>query len=440
MIDNNTMKPHPHLDVQQADPIPEYLALKVISDIRAGKPLNEELASSINARKYVDRIRGALDVSDVDLLMRMFKQDAGPSGVLGLTLLKRFVREPQVEKFVRSLWPCSADTSFRRKVGIVSRLLDVNSLEPHLHEQLYEFVKQHLGQFVEWLTPWWGGPDMVLPVSRARLKDKDFPASKHWLYLCGALGSPDKKAVADLLTEYESSKDTFVARVAKEMLAELPRITVGQVAAVEPTNDAIAKYLASKVIEDIRTGKQFSDELALHLDASKYVVQLRNAIEESDVPTLLTIIQTQSEPFGLLAITMLKRYVNMKKVETFLRELWRRETRFRIKVGITFRLLDLDYLEPAMHEELYAFIKQNLNPFLEWLTWWSGGPDRVLPHCLSRLSDPSFPASKHWLFLCRLPGSSEREAVTVLLGKYKSSPDAFLAKVAKEMLVELQSS
>jgi hypothetical protein len=436
------MEPHPHLSVQQAedtliDPIPKYIASKVIEDIRAGKLLSDELASSINAREYVDHLRSAVEGRDVDQLMSMFKNESGASGVLALTILKRFVREPRVEQFVRALWP--TDAPFRRKVGIVSRLLDVNTLEPKLHEELYEFVKQNLGSFLEWLTPWWGGTDMVLPVCLARLKDKDFPASKHWLYLCGALGAPDKKAVADLLTEYRSSKNTFIARVAVEMLAELQGISPGQAKSVNATDGAIANYLASKVIEDIRTGKQLSDGLAANLDASKYVVHLRNAVEESDVATLLNIIETQSEPFGLLALTMLKRHVNTKKVEMSLRELWRRETRFRTKVGVTFRLLDLDHLEPAMHEELYAFIKQNLQPFLEWLTWWSGGPDRVLPHCLSRLKDQTFPTSKHWLFLCRLPGSSDREAVTVLLEKYRSSPDAFLARVATEMLAELQS-
>lgn len=437
------MKPHPHLSVQQAKDtlIPKYLASKVIEDIRAGKLLSNDLASSINAREYVDHLRGAVEESDVNLLMRIFEKEPGPSGVLALTILKRFVHEPRVEQFVRELWRLMPpDAPFRRKVGIVSRLLDVNTLEPELHEELYEFVKHNLSPFLEWLTPWWGGPDMVLPVCLARLKDEDFPASKHWLYLCGVLGSPDKKAVAALLTEYQSPKNTFVARVATEMLAEVARISVGQVVAVNATNDAIANYIASKVIEDIRTGKQLSDELALNLDASKYVGHLRSAVEESDVELLLNIVETGSESFGVLALTMLRRFGKTPQVESFLRELWGNETRFRTRVGVVFRLLDLEHLELEMHEELYKFIKRNLRPFVEWLTLWVGGSDMVLPHCLARLKSKDFRASKHWLYLCILLGSSDRAAVTVLLEKYKSSPDdAFLAKVATEMLAELQS-
>ena len=422
-----------------ADQIKRYLVAKVIKDFRAypDKRLDEDLARSINSEEYVADLRRQIAKADIGLFAQIVKDESGAVGTLALTLLKDVVHEPEASEFVLGLWPPDATASFRRKVGIVSRLLDVEGLDTKIHEQLYAFVRDNLRTFLDWLTPWWGGLDKIMPVCKARLEDPRFPKAKHWLYLCCALDSPDKAAVKSLLMSYQSSSDLFIARVAGEMLTELPIFPAFTPGSTDGQSDTISSYLATHVIQDIRDGQLLSDGLAVDLDSAPYVRPLRNVVKESDIDILLAMAKTQSESCGLLAITMLKNFVNESKVEKALREMWQNESRFRTKVGVTFRLVDIEGLELAMHEELYAFIKQNLRPFVEWLTKWAGGPNHVYPHCESRLNDPTFTESKNWLYLCRLLGSSDKAKVAALLKRYEASTNSFIAKVAKEMLAEL---
>ncbi len=201
-------------------------------------------------------------------------------------------------------------------------------------------------------------------------------------------------------------------------------------------NEFVVKYVASKVIDDIRSNRIIDDDLAENIDCHPYVDCMRVIIEREDIPKLLVLIDSSSLHVGNLAINLLKKFDHDESVKSFLLSAWEKEKRCERKYKLIWRILDNEDLDSAYHNEIYNFVRQNLHWFLEDQVRWYGGKEQVLDGIKARLKDKTFPKTKNWVYLCGALASSDKESVAQLLREYQESNDEFTARVAKEMYKE----
>ena len=206
--------------------------------------------------------------------------------------------------------------------------------------------------------------------------------------------------------------------------------------------EALRRYVAESVVEDIRDGEPLQEDVALACNSRPQIDVIRSLITREDAPKLLALTESEQECVRGLAFSLLKRIENTPETEAFLKDLWRRRRDFATRHAIMWRILDFTDLEREFHEEMYRFVRENWDDFLAGQLRFMGGeqgPPGVLPSVRSRLTDPAFPRSKDWAFLCILPASDDPEGCRELLESYLTSDNSIVSKVATEMSAEIRN-
>ena len=202
--------------------IANYICRKVFDDFKSQRPIDDTLAESLNQYPLIDSLRDVIELSDFVLLKDIVANSSIPLGNLAISLMRNIDRDDNVKDYL--LFSFRQATLYKRKIELLWRLLDGDQLPVSVHKEGYLFVSNNLSIFIDDIREGCGGIDNVMNACKSRLADDSFPHSKDWLYLCTAMGSPDKTAVANLLEEYQSSKNTFTSLVVKEMQKVLPSI------------------------------------------------------------------------------------------------------------------------------------------------------------------------------------------------------------------------
>ena len=197
----------------------DYIARKLIEDVRSGARLSEELCEKLNRYALVDTLRMVVEPTDIDKLMELAESPSSMMGNLALSLLRRFDTEERVKQFLRKAWD---DTdSYSRKFHLMWRLLDDPDIDDAAREEVHSFVMAKFEPFLADVAAWTGGEEELLDRCRSRLADETFPPSKAWIYLICVTGSPDTQSAKELLREHLSSEDAFTAQVARDMLERI---------------------------------------------------------------------------------------------------------------------------------------------------------------------------------------------------------------------------
>lgn len=203
-------------------PIIDYLASKVIEDIRQQRCFDDSVADNLNKYPLMDSLREVIQQEDVPILLEMTKSTSTCICNLAISLLRKFDTQADVKLFFLDEWRRS--TVYDRRSALMWRLLDDKCLDITIHKDIYSFVCNNINRFVSDCTICFGGDNQVLSACKARLTDSSFPRTKDWIYLCAALGSTERDSVKQLIASYESSKDKFVAMVAKDLSQRLSAI------------------------------------------------------------------------------------------------------------------------------------------------------------------------------------------------------------------------
>jgi len=209
-----------NLEVVMELELAQYITEKIVCDLRCRRKLPEPVAAAINKYPLVDTLRLAVDEYDVPMLKSMVMSNSLEVGNLAVSLLRKFDRESSIKEFFLSAWKEAMRSSqTERQLHLMWRLLDMPDLTVSRHQEIYEFVRSNMDEFLEYTTVWSGGPECVLEVCRTRLGDSSFPSTKAWGYLCIVMGSPEKESANKLLQEWRLSGNKFVSKVAGELAA-----------------------------------------------------------------------------------------------------------------------------------------------------------------------------------------------------------------------------
>lgn len=201
----------------------EYLTEKVIDDLRSNRFVDNELALELNRQPYIDELRTKVEDTDIDLLIKIADSGVyrGAAG-LAITMIQGGAKDKKVKELLLHHWKKNND--FESKNNIMWRLLDDPGLGISMHNEIYDFVRNNLEQWIDQQVKWIGGSDEILEFVKTRLQNTDFPETKNWVYLCDCLGASDKEAAKRLIAQYADSKASIVSRVANDLLGNFDEL------------------------------------------------------------------------------------------------------------------------------------------------------------------------------------------------------------------------
>lgn len=202
--------------------IAEYLADKLINDIRSGVILLPELCEAVTSVPLIDYLRSRIRVEDFDRIRALCDSENAASQNLGLALLRNIEHESEVRSFLENLWE-RPDLSFRTRIGLQFQLSNYVNLDPSMRKRFLAFTLDNWQPFLDNQVAWCSGPQGVINFCRQRLTDTRFPQSKKWLYMCVVAASDDSTSARSLLEGYQNDPDPFTREVVQEVLKRLPR-------------------------------------------------------------------------------------------------------------------------------------------------------------------------------------------------------------------------
>lgn len=196
----------------------DYLANKVLQDLRSGHSLNDDLAKELNLPPAIDSLRPKIKKEDRDMLIALGKSRKRGARGLALALLKTLGKDKKVKDFFREFWKKTRD--YNTKHDVMWRLLDYGQLEVELHREIFEFVIRDFDRWVTKAGAWPKGDSNVIPFVKDRLANPHYPKTKAWVYLCLSFASNNKREVGQLLDKYISSGEPIVRELASRLKKE----------------------------------------------------------------------------------------------------------------------------------------------------------------------------------------------------------------------------
>ena len=198
---------------------PQWDAEEFLRQLRLGKGVSEDIQTRVAMFPTIDLVRSQLQDSDVSELMKAAGTDPVASGGVAFALLSPFAENDRVSEFLTTQWMNA--TSFVRRNNILWPMLEIQSLPDRYHEEGFAFVNEHLNEFVENCFPWWGSRLQILDAVKKRMDYKKTRRTKHWIYLCVAMGSDDRDGLRHLLEETARSPSGISASVANTLRKRL---------------------------------------------------------------------------------------------------------------------------------------------------------------------------------------------------------------------------
>lgn len=194
------------------------------------------------------------------------------------------------------------------------------------------------------------------------------------------------------------------------------------------------QYIADIVLAQIRDGHFPEDANAEFLNRFQLIDILRDRVEEKDVSLLLNVVESDSGPSAAFAASLLRSFCRREDVQARLRTRWESASDF-LRCYLLWRILDDPDLPLEWHVKLFDFIFDKWDTFKnEQMMFW-GTRQNVLAGIRRRMSDPTFPKTKTWAYLCCLPELAEdRGAAEAAVRNGLDSSDPFTRKVAGKLL------
>jgi len=207
-------------------------AQQFIEERRSGTPLDKDVALERLRYPRSDDFSELIEPGDEDWLLELARSERYPLAKFGIHFLRRVKNQPGVRDFEKQKWAELSRAADREgklprgravdlQMTLMWRLLDYPDLDEQYHRDIHECVKANFGYFL-WQYVWYIGGDMddVLDAVRQRLGSSKHPATKDWIYLCGACGAPDEEEARELIGDYRQAEPGFVAYVANELLSK----------------------------------------------------------------------------------------------------------------------------------------------------------------------------------------------------------------------------
>jgi hypothetical protein len=420
-----------------------FVANAILAQMRSGVQPPEQDCAALNRfrvhdvlRPHIDSLRSRVADNDLPWLLDLVKQDSPQLAAFGLSLLRPFCKQADVQERLRARWH-NAKPFMRQH--LLWRLLDDPQLPGEWHRRIFDFIIRDDWQGFREVTATFCGTneELIVHVLR-RLGDKTFPDSKKWVYLCRlAAGIDDVAVVRVLLGLGHLVGDPFAQEVTKVLLEEVACEGTRQVPLASPYEAESllrSQFVAGAVLSHMRSGARPTEEEARLLNQFTMIGTLRGCVVEGDIPWLLDVVNSQCGWVATLCSGLLRKYIQRREIQDQFRSRWESADLF-FRNKLMWRLLDDPQLSAEWQRRIFQFILDDWQNFRNYLLFFHGAPEKVIPEVLRRIGDPDFPVSKKWIYLGTAAAASDDPvAAKALVGFGRSLPDPFAREVAEHLL------
>jgi len=192
----------------------------------------------------------------------------------------------------------------------------------------------------------------------------------------------------------------------------------------------IEEVSESQLMENLRAGR-IPDELLQDINLMARVDQLRKLVEPADAGWIVTLLDSEVAARRKLAMDLSKTLINDPLVSAKLKEMWSRERDEHVVQSLLFALLNMEGLEQQIRSEMFTWIREHWQFFIDSAEKWYGGSDQVLDCLRQRTSDESFINAKHWIYMCCAHASNQREEAREFVSKLSSDSSEFTEEVRR---------
>jgi hypothetical protein len=410
-------------------------ASAVLAQMRSGVQPPEEDCPALNRFGIIDSLRTHITDNDVPWVLDVVEQDSGQLAALCLSLLRKYCQRADVQERLRSRWHNAND--FVRQ-HLLWRLLDDPRLPAEWHRDIFDFIRHDWHGFRDVTVAFCGANEEVILHVLRRIGDQTFPDSKKWVYLCRLAAAVDDLVVARVLLGLgRLVNDPFAQEVTNVLLTDMDGQQGGRAVPSSPCDgDTLlhSRFVVGAILAHMRSGARPTEEEARLLNQFNLINILRGCVVEDDISWLLDVVNNQSGWVATLCLGLLRKHVQRQDIQTQLRSRWESADQF-FRNKLMWRLLDDPQLPAEWQRRIFQFVLDDWQNFRNYLLFFHGAPDKVVPEVLRRIGDSAFPASKKWIYLCTAAAASDDPiAAKALVGFGRSLPDPFAQEVTEYLL------
>lgn len=206
-------------DAYKQRALAEYVAPKVMDDMRSGKTISLDLVSDIHKRPFIDELRKLVRPTDKQFIFKLIKSSHQRIVIFGIGLMMPIRTEEGVREFLFDLWDTSDDKHL--KARLTHRLMDYDDLPIDRHKEIRKFVQDNWNLWLSQVKEYYDGSENYLDKLQQVLRDTGFPKTKLWMRLYQSMVYEDKQAVRQFLEGYTKSDAPLAAEVAYELIAQI---------------------------------------------------------------------------------------------------------------------------------------------------------------------------------------------------------------------------
>lgn len=419
----------------------DFAADAIIAHLRQGNRPTDSEAAFLDRRPLIDAFRQRITSNDLDWLLGIVNTASEPVAGLACSLLRHHVSAALVKSAFGKRWD-SARPYLKNR--LMWRMLDDPELPKEWHQRFFEFVLAEWETFRDFNLTFYGNSRAALGRILTRITDPSFPDSKKWIYLCCPIEVVDDQDAAKAVVFLgRSMTDPFAQHVAEVLLqrfypsakeASLQRAS-SSITSVEGTEVVpTLNFTADAIVSSMRENKIPGEEEADYLNRLPIVDLLRKRIKEEDLVWVREVLNEQSGEVAGLYLSLLRNFDTQAEVQEFLRSSWEEAPPF-LRAHLMWRILDAPELSEEWHQKLFDFVQANWEVFDEVSLKFLGTRKTIVTQALKRIGDSTFPDSKKWAYLCRVPGVAEdKEAAKALVNMGLLMNDSFTRRVARALL------
>jgi len=193
------------------------------------------------------------------------------------------------------------------------------------------------------------------------------------------------------------------------------------------------------LLENLRSGKGVDRKTSHDLVVFNNANYLRNLLTDKDLIWIKNLLTSEYDEHKELAICIIQPLQNNPGIKNLLLSLWKQKISLLVQNALIYRLLDYSDLETNYHEIIMNWVSENKEAFKNIVVEWYKGVENVVNLAQSRLANPNFPDSKKWIYLIQIAWLGDSEIARKIIKPYTRHNIEFVAKVAKELLMELDN-
>ncbi len=194
------------------------------------------------------------------------------------------------------------------------------------------------------------------------------------------------------------------------------------------------QYLAIKVLEDFKEGRTISSGVCADLHQYPLIDRIREQAGIDSIDALLSCVGGGGGEQASLALAILRPHATTDRVRARVGAAWTAQSDYTARFPLVWLLLDDPELGAPVRASIQSFVRANLPRFLNDVRSYFAIPEEIVPGYRKRLTDPTFPQSKKWIYLISACASDNASAVRELLEEYVTDADAEMRATAQEML------